>query len=430
MEFKKPLLWGHQAQEGATAAAPLAGKLHGSDPGATASSSGAKKLEDLQLAALNAEASPSAAVKKPKNLEAAVFPGEASTSGVKKSYPDCNKSDDNKIHRDGKKTGNKLDDKKGEISEAAATVRQQIGNNLSIRDKNTGASDVKKPEEALFPLGNQELAEQAGAFAKSAAGSSMAAAADAFCRAAGHFAGGMDRKKRATETELSKSAMALFSVAQSAPSSEVGLAAVATELTCHAQMALLSVSDSEPRRWWRRASSISVQEAVTRPSFKQRLRAAISAPEPLLPIHAEDEKKRIDKRAVLYGLALGAPVAILTSAAGLDTFHGAWAWVAGASVSVWIFAATGMVLNQYAVLDSERLAAWHLGRLGVLGAVVLFCFFAYRAFFPSALWALWILLSIAAVANGLLWIFSCIRGDDVSGSARDAAGRSGQDLPL
>ena len=145
MEFKKPLLWDHKAQERATAAAALAGKLHGSDPGATACSSSAKKCEDLQLAALNAEASPSTGVKKPKDLEEAVLSGEASTSGVKKSNPECNKSDDNNIHRDGKKIGNKSNDKKGEITEEAVTVRQQVGNNLRQprkEDMNTGPARV------------------------------------------------------------------------------------------------------------------------------------------------------------------------------------------------------------------------------------------------------------------------------------------------
>ena len=122
---------------------------------------------------------------------------------------------------------------------------------------------MKKLKEALVPLRIQELAELAGAFAKSAAGSSMAAAAEAFCLAAGHFAGGIDRKKRVTETELSKSAMALFSFAQGASSSEAGLTVVAIKLTCHAQMVLLSDSDSKPSGRWRRASSISGHEAVT-----------------------------------------------------------------------------------------------------------------------------------------------------------------------
>ncbi|CAO1942617.1 unnamed protein product [Urochloa humidicola] len=91
-----------------------------------------------------------------------------------------------------------------------------------------------------------------------------------------------------------------------------------------------------------------------------------------------------------------------------------------------------MVINQYAVSDWERLVARHLGRLGVLGAAVLFCFFMYRAFFPSVSWAFWILLAIAAGALGLPWILSCIRGDDdVSsglGSAGDAAVRASRKL--
>lgn len=115
-------------------------------------------------------------------------------------------------------------------------------------------------------------------------------------------------------------------------------------------------------------------------------------------------KQLVDKRDVLYALAFGAPVAMLTSAAGLHIFPGAWAWVAGASLGVWILASSGMVINQYALLDWERLIARHLGRLGVLGAAVLFCFFTYRAFFPSVSWALWVLLAIAVGALGLPWI--------------------------
>ena len=111
---------------------------------------------------------------------------------------------------------------------------------------------------------------------------------------------------------------------------------------------------------------------------------------------------------MLYGLALGAPLATLTAAAGLNMVTSAWAGVAGASASVWVLAASGMVLNQYAVLDCERLAARHLGRLGVLGAAALFCYFVYHAFFfPSSSWAFWLLLVIALVAHGLSWIFAC-----------------------
>lgn len=116
------------------------------------------------------------------------------------------------------------------------------------------------------------------------------------------------------------------------------------------------------------------------------------------------QKQLVDKREVLYALALATPVAILTAAAGLNVFHGAWASVAGASIGIWILAASGMVVNQYAVFDLERLAARHLGRLGVLGAAVLFCFFTYRTFFPSTSWALWLLLAIAAIALGLPWM--------------------------
>lgn len=107
---------------------------------------------------------------------------------------------------------------------------------------------------------------------------------------------------------------------------------------------------------------------------------------------------------MVYALALGAPVAILTSAAGLHVFPDAWAWIAGGSLGVWILAAGGTVLNQYAQTGWERLAARHLGRLGVLGAAVLFSFFTHIVFFPSASWGFWLLLGIAAVILVIPWI--------------------------
>ncbi|CAO2178583.1 unnamed protein product [Urochloa humidicola] len=154
-------------------------------------------------------------------------------------------------------------------------------------------------------------------------------------------------------------------------------------------MCLLSDTDSKPGLfvgWWWRGSSTSGPEAVKQPSFnfKQWLRVSLSAQNPMLPVHAEREKVvDKDKREVLYALVLGAPLAILTSAAGLHVIPDAWAWVASASVGMWILAASGTVLNQYSQLDCERLAARHLGQLGVLGAALLFCFFTCSVFFPS-----------------------------------------------
>nr|XP_034597691.1 uncharacterized protein LOC117858683 [Setaria viridis] len=70
-------------------------------------------------------------------------------------------------------------------------------------------------------------------------------------------------------------------------------------------------------------------------SRTKRLRLAITPQEPLLPIQVpDDEAKLIEKRQILYGLALAAPVPLLTSAAGLQLFPGAWAFVAGAGIAV------------------------------------------------------------------------------------------------
>ncbi|CAL4960013.1 unnamed protein product [Urochloa decumbens] len=419
----------------------LAVKLHGSDPGAAASPSGAngvKKLQDLELAA------PNAGVKKLEDQDPAAPSADKNpqaTNAQDKKTDEVKSEEDSPVRKEIVK--NPRAAKGGAEGPEEALVRQKIGgcekSEVSpVRQKIGGGEKPevapvpqktggKKSEEAPVPLGNQELLEQSGAFAKSAAGTSMADAADFFRRAAESFVGEKDRKKRVTETELSKAAIDLFYVTQSAPSSEAGLAKVAMKLTCDAQMVLLSDTGSKPGSWWRRAWTTSGPEAVNRLPLKQRLRAAISAPEPMLPIRAKHEKELVDKREVLYALALGAPVGILTSVAGLHIFPGAWAWVAGASVGIWILAASGMVVNQYAVLDWERLVARHLGRLGVLGAAVLFCFFSYRAFFPTVSWGFWILLAIAARALGEPWILSCIRGDgefsSELGSAGDATGR-------
>ncbi|WVZ67839.1 hypothetical protein U9M48_016867 [Paspalum notatum var. saurae] len=103
--------------------------------------------------------------------------------------------------------------------------------------------------------------------------------------------------------------------------------------------------------------------------------------------------KLTDMRQVLYVLALGAPVSLLTSAVSLNLFKGDWAWVAGISGAVWILASAGLVLNQYGRLDLELFCARHLSRLGVLGAAVLMSFYIYLAYFPTQ---------------------SCIRGDDIA----------------
>jgi hypothetical protein len=112
----------------------------------------------------------------------------------------------------------------------------------------------------------------------------------------------------------------------------------------------------------------------------------------------------IGKRQVLYAMALAAPVSILTSAAGLQLFAGNWIWVAGAGVAVWILATGGMLLNQFGQMDWEEIAGRHLGRLGVLGAVVLMSFYAYRAFFPAFPSALIFLVGLALVTVGIPWI--------------------------
>ncbi|RCV28539.1 hypothetical protein SETIT_5G412300v2 [Setaria italica] len=162
------------------------------------------------------------------------------------------------------------------------------------------------------------------------------------------------------------------------------------------------------------ARSLADTASDAKCSWTKRLRLAITPQEPLLPIQVpDDEAKLIEKRQILYGLALAAPVPLLTSAAGLQLFPGAWAFVAGAGIAVWIVTSCGMVLNQYGRLDWEKRAARALGRLGVLGAALMFSFYGYRAFFPSAPWGLVILIGAAVLGLGAPWAMSCIRGDDV-----------------
>ncbi|CAO2195544.1 unnamed protein product [Urochloa humidicola] len=161
------------------------------------------------------------------------------------------------------------------------------------------------------------------------------------------------------------------------------------------------------------ANPLSASSA-SKSSWIQRLRLTISPQYPLLPVQDPDaEGKLIGKRQILYALALAAPVPLLTSAAGLKLFPGAWALVAGAGVAVWILATGGMVLNQYGRLNWEKLAARHLSHLGVLGAALVFIFYVYRAFFPSVPGALAFLISVAICSLCIPWVMSCIRGDDV-----------------
>ncbi|CAO2196622.1 unnamed protein product [Urochloa humidicola] len=160
------------------------------------------------------------------------------------------------------------------------------------------------------------------------------------------------------------------------------------------------------------ANPLSVSRS-NKSSWIEWLRLAIS-PQPLLPVQDPDhEGKLIGKRQILYTLALAAPVPLLTSAAGLKLFPGAWAWVAGAGIAVWILASGGMVLNQYGRLKWEKLAARHLSHLGVLGAALVFSFYAYKAFFPSVPVGLVLLIGVAICIICIPWVMDCIRGDNI-----------------
>ncbi|CAL4972694.1 unnamed protein product [Urochloa decumbens] len=241
MELREPLLQDDTAHErGTAAAAALAVKLHGSDPGAAASPSGAngvKKLQDLELAA------PNAGVKKLEDQDPAAPSADKNpqaTNAQDKKTDEVKSEEDSPVWKEIVK--NPRAAKGGAEGSEEALVRQKIGGSEKsevspVRQKIGGGEKPevapvpqktggKKSEEAPVPLGNQELLEQSGAFAKSAAGTSMADAADFFRRAAESFVGGKDRKKRVTETELSKAAIHLFYVAQSAPSSELVAAGV------------------------------------------------------------------------------------------------------------------------------------------------------------------------------------------------------------
>jgi hypothetical protein len=99
------------------------------------------------------------------------------------------------------------------------------------------------------------------------------------------------------------------------------------------------------------------------------------------------QKELIDKRQIMYAMAVALPVSLLASAAGVHVFAGRGAWAAGAGVCVWTISTAGMVLNQYGKLNWELLAARHLNRVCLLGSAVLLSFNAFRAYFPSERWA-------------------------------------------
>lgn len=60
------------------------------------------------------------------------------------------------------------------------------------------------------------------------------------------------------------------------------------------------------------------------------------------------QAKLVDKRQVLFGIALGAPVVLLVPAVATNTFPAKYApWIGGTSFFVWILVSVGVVANQY-----------------------------------------------------------------------------------
>ncbi|CAO2172372.1 unnamed protein product [Urochloa humidicola] len=304
MELKEPLLVVHRAQERGAAAAALAGRQHGSVPGAALTSS------DMDLAEAKGSAK-----KQPVRQQNRLQGDTSDDKNLEEDTPireEGKKSDDLPIPQEdaGSKT---LEDLPMPQEDAGSKTledlpipqedsRSKTLEDLPITQEDAGSKTLEDPpihqqigKKPQLPTGTptlELLRKQASSLAKFAAGSSMAATAEAFSRAVDRFAAGKDRKKRVTDTEMSKSAITLFSVARGAPLSEADLASVAIKLTSDAQLCLLSDTDTDSKtglfvRWWWRGSSTSVSEAAKQQSFKQWLRAALSASKPMLPIHAE-----------------------------------------------------------------------------------------------------------------------------------------------
>lgn len=120
------------------------------------------------------------------------------------------------------------------------------------------------------------------------------------------------------------------------------------------------------------------------------------------------QAKLVGKRQVLYAIALGTPLVLLTSAASLNIFPSGYAkWIAGATVFVWLAVSAGMVANQYGTTHLELMAAINLSRIRMVGVCMLLCVYAFWAFFPSHNYLLWLLLACAAIFHGGLCILVC-----------------------
>lgn len=175
---------------------------------------------------------------------------------------------------------------------------------------------------------------------------------------------------------------------------------------------------SGPRSWGSRLCAL-------RP-WLERLRAAISGPEPTLPVHRvrQRQEKLTDKRQALFGVALAAPLALLTSAAGVQVFPSAFApWIAGISAVLWIAVSCGLVMDLFGNTKLEFQLASCLSRLGVMGVTVLFCLFVFGAFFPSATVTMWALVASAVALHAFLCVVSRTRGDDQASTSNCEANK-------
>jgi hypothetical protein len=120
------------------------------------------------------------------------------------------------------------------------------------------------------------------------------------------------------------------------------------------------------------------------------------------------QEKLIDKRHALFGVALAALLALLTSAAGVQVFPSAFGpWIARIGVVFWIVVSCGLVMDLYGKTKLEFQLASCLSRLGMMGVMVLFCLFICGAFFPSATVTTWAMVASAVALHAFLCVVVC-----------------------
>lgn len=120
------------------------------------------------------------------------------------------------------------------------------------------------------------------------------------------------------------------------------------------------------------------------------------------------QEKLSDKRQALFGVALAAPLALLTSAASVQVFPSTFGpWIAGISAVFWIVVSCGLVMDMFGKTKLEFQLASCLSRLGVMGVTVLFCLFVFGAFFPSATVGMWAVVALAVALHVWLCIAVC-----------------------